>query len=186
MLTPAQLKERLERGKDTAIKALLEGLGIKSQAELKRMMDEAKAAKEAQMTEQERLTKRLAELEKERDQAKETARLTAVRSAIQVQAAQVGAVYPEDAISLVGDLNTFFDDAGQITGVEEAIKRLVETGRLPVKATKPIAPRLDAGAGTGQRATESRAAELSQDELEVSRKMGLTPESYLKSKVNKR
>lgn len=185
-LTSAQLKERLDRAQRSAVSQALEGLGVKSQAELKRMMDDYRKAQEEKLSEVDRLKQRLSEAETEREQARALARTTAVRAAFQTQAAMLGATYPEDALALAGDTGRYFDEAGQIVGVQEAVQALIDTGRLPVKAQKPQAPTLNAGAGGGQRATEAKATALSSEELEIARKLNIAPEAYLARKKDRK
>ncbi|HUW11609.1 MAG TPA: hypothetical protein VM537_17890 [Anaerolineae bacterium] len=69
-----------------------------------------------------------------------------------------------------------------MSGVEEVVKLLVESGRLPTTG-KPRAPDLDGGAGSGERAGDSKP--LSEEEKAVAKKMGLTPEQYAAGKRKK-
>jgi hypothetical protein len=59
----------------------------------------------------------------------------------------------------------------------------VENGRLPLMG-KPKAPDLDGGAGSGERAGDSKP--LSEAEKRTAKKMGLTPEQYAAHKKKER
>lgn len=151
--------------------------------------DELKAAKAEldklkleQLSELEQAQARLAALEAERDQALEQATETLIRSAFVAEAAKAGVAHPEDAFVLAGDLAGIdVGEDGKVTGVAEAVQTLVDAGRL-VMSGSPRAPSLDAGAGGGTRAG-SRLPGLSQEELDMARKMGITPEAYAKRKA---
>jgi hypothetical protein len=72
------------------------------------------------------------------------------------------------------------DEDGKVTGVAEAVKTLVDAGRVPMSGKTP-APNLDGGAGGGDRSKAQ--VKLSQDELEIARKLQITPEKYAANKA---
>jgi hypothetical protein len=74
-------------------------------------------------------------------------------------------------------------EGGKVVGVKEAVEQLVENGRLPLVG-KPKAPDLDGGAGSGERAGDSKP--LSEAEKAIARKMNLTPEQYREGKRKER
>ena len=148
--------------------------------DLKKAKDELDALKAEQMSELEKAQKRAADLEAERDQALVEANDRLIKAAFVAAAAQAGAAHPEDAFALADLSGVEIGEDGQVTGVEDAVKALVEAGRLPM-SDKRRAPGLDGGAGGGQGPGE-RAPELSEEERAIARKMGLTDEQYQKAK----
>ena len=70
-----------------------------------------------------------------------------------------------------------------MVGVGEAVKVLVEAGRLPLN-TKPHAHTMDGGAGSGERDQEKKK-ELTDEEKVIARKMGISFENYAKQKLAK-
>lgn len=115
---------------------------------------------------------------KERDAALAKAQDTLIRAAFVAEAAKAGAAHPEDAYALADRSGVEVAEDGTISGVEAAVKALVEGGRLVM--AKRIAPSLDGGAGSGN--TPGGDAPLSAEELEAARKAGITPEQYAKAK----
>lgn len=137
--------------------------------------------KDAELSEVDRLTKRNAELEQAAEMATKQARETTIRSAFVAAAAQANATNPADAYALaMADGATVEVVDGKVSGVDEAVKALVDAGRLPVR--RAVAPSLDGGAGSGQRPAEIKANNLTQDELDIASRMRLTPEQYMKAK----
>jgi len=137
--------------------------------------------KQAEMTELEKAQAKLSEMEKALQETTQRARHTALAAEFKTQAALLGAAHPEDALALAGDAATFFDADGNVQGVAEAVQALIDAGRLPT-AAKRQAPNLDAGAGSGQRTGERKAATATEAEIAVARKMGISVEDYLKNK----
>jgi hypothetical protein len=132
--------------------------------------------KDAELSETDRLNKKLAEAEAAKQQALSTANERLIRAAFVAQAALAGAEFPNDAFLLAERAGVTIDDDGNVTGVAEAVKAIVESGRLPLK-DKRRAPSLDAGAGGSQSPAGSKPA-LTEAELQVARRMGITPEQY--------
>ena len=149
--------------------------------------DDLKAAKEklaeietAQLSELEKAQARAAELEAERDLAQKQAKNTLIQAAFISAAAVAGAAHPEDAFALADKSGVSIGDDGKVAGVEAAVKALVEAGRLPMSG-KPPAPSLDGGAGSGA-GPRDKALALTAEELEMARKMHITPEQYAAGK----
>lgn len=151
--------------------------------DLKKAKDELDALKAEQMSELEKAQARAADLEAERDRAVMEANDRLIKAAFVAAAAQAGAAHPEDAFALADLGGVEIGEDGQVTGVEDAVKALVEAGRLPM-SDKRRAPGLDGGAGGGQ-GPGKKAPELSDEEREMARKMGLTEEQYQKAKKKK-
>jgi len=87
--------------------------------------------------------------------------------------------HPADAFALADRDAIEVTEGGKVVGVKEAVEKLVENGRLPLVG-KPKAPDLDGGAGSGERAGDSKS--LSEEEKRIAKKMGLTPEQYAAAK----
>ena len=146
----------------------------------------AKAAKlrefeEAQKTELQKAQERLDKIERERDEAiaKSTDRM--IRAAFLAAATKAGAVHPSDVYALADVANVTIDDDGNVLGATEAVKAVVDAGRVPLNA-KPAAPRMDGGAGGGARSTE-QVPTLTDDELKMASRFGITAEAYAKRKA---
>jgi vacuolar-type H+-ATPase subunit I/STV1 len=138
------------------------------------------ARKEAEMSEIEKAQKRAHEAEAARDQALQQANDRLIRAAFVAEAAKAGATHPEDAFALADRAAVKIAEDGAVAGVAEAVKALVEGGRL-VMSARPQAPPLDGGVGGGDRTT-GNPKPLSEDELLIARKLGLTAEQYQRGK----
>lgn len=148
--------------------------------ELKTAKQKLDELETAQMTELEKVKAQVEKLQVERDAAQQLAQDRLIRSAFVAEAARAGAAHPEDAFALADLSGVAIDDAGQVSGVSAAVTALVEANRL-VLASQPGAPRLDGGAGSGERPTLK--TRLSAEEVEIARKMGMSPEDYAASKA---
>lgn len=95
-------------------------------------------------------------------------------------ASRYGVAHPEDAFSLADRSLVQVDDDGRIDGVEQAVKTLVEAGRLPMTG-RPQAANLNGGAGNHERPAD-KAKALTAEESAMARKLGLTDEEYQKAK----
>lgn len=140
-------------------------------------LDEIEEAAKSDLQKSEDAT---AKAEKERDEALKQAHDTLIRAAFIAEGSKQGLANPErgDAYALA-DLAGVKVEDGTVTGVDEAVKALIKESRLPL-AKKP-APGLDDGAGNGDK---SEVKKLTAEELEVAKKMNLTPEQYALSKAS--
>lgn len=152
-------------------------------ADLKAKAQKWAEAEEAQKTETQKLAERAAMAERERDEALQQAQSRLIRAAFIAEAAKAGAAHPDDVYALADISSVMLDDQNNVVGVTEAVKAVIEAGRVPIAQQR--APNLDAGAGSGRRAGEQQAAALSEQELEQARKLRITPEQYAKNKVGK-
>lgn len=134
----------------------------------------------AEMTESERLRAEIAAAKKEAEEARTQARDTLIRSAFVSEAAKAGAAHPEDVYRLADLSGVEIDEAGAVTGVTEAVKALVDAGRVPLLGKQP-APSLDGGAGGRERTDQT--TRLTPLEVDIAKRMGLTAEQYQKSKA---
>lgn len=135
------------------------------------------------MTELQKLQARTQQLEAERDTALQQANDRLIKSAFVAEAAKAGAAHPEDAYALADLAGVSIAEGGNVQGVAEAVEAVVKAGRLPLVAGRPVAPRLDGGAGSGDRST--RLPQLSEEELKVAHKLGVKPEVYQAMKAGK-
>lgn len=143
----------------------------------------AKAARldeleEAQKSELQKAKDAADKAKAERDAALARAQDTLVRAAFVAEAAKAGAAHPEDAYALADRAGVEVSEDGKIGGVEEAVKALVDGGRLVMG--KRRAPGLDGGAGSGDAPGGEKP--LSAEEQAIAKRMGLTPEQYTKGK----
>lgn len=142
---------------------------------LKASAAELDTIKQAQMSELEKAQQRAEQLEAERDAAREQATETTIRSAFIAEAARLGVAHPEDAYLLAELDGVNLDESGKVTGVADALKTLVDGGRLVM--ARPKAPSLDGGAGSGTRPGENLPT-LSAEHVEYAQKMGVPLDAY--------
>lgn len=136
---------------------------------------------EAQKSELQKAQEAAERAQQERDHALQEANDRLIRAAFMAEAGRIHAKHPEDAYLLADLSDVVITDGGNVTGVADAVEALVANGRLPTEG-RPSAPKLDAGAGSGER-TNERPVRLTDEELEVARKMGIRPEDYAKYKT---
>lgn len=138
--------------------------------------EKAEAEREAaSLSELEKVNRRAAEAEAREKAAEDRARETALKTAFEVAAYKAGVAHPEDVYLLADKAAVAMDEGGKVTGVTEAVKALVDAGRVPMAAGGPQpAPNLDGGAGGNH--GNSGAVKLTADEIEMARKMGVSPE----------
>ena len=177
------------------------GDGVKTfnQAEVDRLLGERASRERAKFSDyadlkakatkyQEYEDAQKSELERERE-ARVTAETTAkaamdranqrlIRAEFVAKAALLGAAHPEDAYALADKTAIQQGDDGTVTGVSDAVKALVEAGRLPVTG-RQRAPNLDGGAGGGDRSGDGKIKATPEQEA-IARKMGLPLEQYIK------
>lgn len=149
---------------------------------LKAAKAELDALKAAQMSEDEKRAARITELEQlavvaqhERDEALKTANNRLIRSAFIAEAAKAGAEHPEDAYRLADTDTVTISEAGEVSGVAEAVAALVKAGRLPMRKVQGLAPNLDGGAAG---ATGSTLPVLTEEQERIAKRFGVKPEVY--------
>lgn len=132
-------------------------------ADLKKAAGEWESHQESQKTEQEKLKETVKRLEMERDNAQQATNDVILKSAFSTEASKLGAQFPEDAHRFI-DLSEFKVENGKVDGVEDAVKSLVDSGRLPIKTSKSKTPDINAGTGgpstEGERLTDDEKQEL--------------------------
>jgi len=148
---------------------------------LEKYEQEEREREAAKLSEVEREKKRADEAEKRAAESEQRVRETLIRAAFVAEAAKVGAAHPEDVYRLADLSEVDVDDSGKVTGVAEAVKALVDAGRIPLLTTKTPAPSLDGGAGGRDRGKSQ--VTLTQVELDTARRMGITPERYAAQKM---
>lgn len=160
---------------------LLKDLGVDSPDAVKAALAKAKEVEDAQKSELQKALERAQAAEAASAAALKASTERAIRSEFKVAAALAGATHPEDAYALADLAGVQVDDAGNVGGVADEVKRLVEAGRLPIKGNKAQAANLDAGAGSGDNPNQQKA-KLTDEELAMCRKLRVKPEDYLKQK----
>lgn len=157
----------------------------KEAADRRKRLEELEAAetarKQAEMTETDKLRAELEAAKAEAVKAQAAAQEMLIRSAFVAEAAKVGASHPEDVYLLADRSAVSVDDKGKVEGVAEAVKVLVDAGRVPISGHAP-APNLDGGAGNGERGN-GKATKLTVEELETARKMNIPPDRYAAQKA---
>jgi hypothetical protein len=168
------IKERLKREKDK----------YADYKDLKAQAEKWAEHEEAQKTEIDKAHDKAQKAEAERDEALAQANERLMRAAFVAEAAKANVSHPEDAYMLADLSEVEITDDGAVSGVEGAVKALVEAGRLVIR--KQAAPSLDAGAGGGTSAVEQAAQTLTEEQLKAAHKMGLKPDEYAKGLRYKR
>jgi len=183
-LTQKQLNqmqaERRKTGAKQALEELLGKLGVESAEKLAEMVNTTKQAEQARLSEAEKLRKELETANAKAAQAEERARRRLLEASFVAEATAQGVRFPDTALPLADVSAVKISEDGSVDGVREAIKALVDAGKL-VMRDRPQAPSTDARAGGGQKPTE-RTAALTEAELQVAKRLGLTPEEYQKYK----
>lgn len=112
------------------------------------------------------------------DAAIKTANDRLMRAAFIAEAAKHGAKNPADAyaLALADGADISIDEAGNVVGVDAAVKALVDAGRLPLGG-RPGAPGLDGGAGGQQR--PARTVTLTDEQKYLAQVSGMTEEQYI-------
>ncbi|MBU2051244.1 MAG: hypothetical protein KKH61_20040 [Gammaproteobacteria bacterium] len=151
--------------------------------DLKAKADKLTEYEEAQKDELQKAIDRATAAEAARDKALIEANNRLLKAALVAEAGKYGAQHPEDAFLLADMTGVSVAEDGAVIGADEAIKALIESGRLPTTG-KAAAPGLDAKAGNGEK-PGGNAIQLTQEEMLIAKKMGLTFEQYQKGKVNK-
>jgi hypothetical protein len=132
-------------------------------ADLKKAASEWEAHQENQKTELQKLEETVLRLEGEKADAIQATNDAILKAAFSTEAGKLGAQFPEDAHLLV-DLSEFEVEGGKVDGVEEAVKALVDSGRLPIKISKQKAPDINAGTGgkapAGEKYSDEEKKEL--------------------------
>lgn len=142
---------------------------------------------------EERKAASLSELEKEKKRADDAearekaadarSKETSLRAAFENAAYKAGVAHPEDVYKLADQSAVSVDEDGKITGVTEAVKAVVDAGRVTMSASgPPPAPNLDGGAGSSH--STSRQTRLTSEEIEIARRMKMTPAAYAAQKTN--
>ena len=137
---------------------------------------------EAQKSELEKAQEAAKKAEQREKEALERANERLIRAEFIAAASQLQVKHPADAFALADRSAIAVTEDGKVAGVKEAVEELVENGRLPLMG-KPKAPDLDGGAGSGERAGDSKP--LSAEEKAMAKKMRLTPEQYQAGKRKK-
>jgi len=149
-------------------------------AERRRKLDAYEKAederKQAAMSELEKERDRAQKAEQARDEALRVANDRVIRASVIAEAAKHGVTHPEDAYALLNLTGIAVKDDGNVEGVAEAVKAIVEAGRLPMSG-RPGAPSLDGGAGGTQQ--PQRSITLTDNQKYLAKVSGMTEEKYI-------
>ena len=126
-MTPAQLKERLEREHQKTLKQ------FEGYEDYKTAAGELQKLKDAQLSESEKLTKRIAELEQVAADREAEAEATEaevnkklLHAEVRVLAATLNFIDPEEAWKLADLASATFGDDGKIDGVKKPLEKLAK------------------------------------------------------------
>lgn len=184
-LTQRQLNamqaERRKTAAKQAVEELLAKLGVESADKLGELVAKSKEAEQAQLSETDKLRKRLAEAEAKAVAAEERATRRLLEASFVAEATTQGVRFPETALPLADMSGISVGEDGTVAGVREAIKALVDAGKLVMRETRPQAPSTDARAGGGGKPSD-RSAMLTEDEAATAKRLGIKPEEYQKYK----
>jgi hypothetical protein len=171
--TVAELEAELARTAAALTTANGEAATRKRKLHVLEQAEEARLA--ASLTDLEKEKKRADDAEAREKAAIEGAKTANLKAAFENAAYKAGVAHPEDVYRLADLSAVSTDDDGKITGVTEAVKALVDAGRVPMAASgPPPAPNLDGGAGGNH--GNAGAAKLTADEIEMAGKMGVSLE----------
>lgn len=147
-------------------------------ADLKKKAEAYAAYEEAQKTELQKAQEAAQQFQAERDAALSVANDRMIRAEFIKEASRLNVAHPEDAYALADRGEVTIAEDGKVAGVADAVKVLVDAGRLPLSSRGP-APSLNGGAGSGER-DAARSLELSEEQRKTALKLGLKPEEYAK------
>jgi hypothetical protein len=94
---------------------------------LRDLESKVRADEEAKMTEQEKLQKRLVELERKEIEYQQSLQARALEYEVKLQAAQLGIVDAEAAYKLINLAEIEFDDSGKPVNVDRVLRELIST-----------------------------------------------------------
>lgn len=164
--------ERARRAEEATQKKLLESLGVKDPDEAKKLLEDARKAREQQMSdldkakaEAEQFKADKAKAEQERAEAIEKATVTLMRAAVLAEASKADYRFKPEAL---GDVWAFVDRAGikpkdgadgEFTGISEALKALVKAKPYLVETGSRLGtPRTGAGGKSGKEGDDKELA----------------------------
>lgn len=135
----AQAAEEQERF-DTEYVRKLRAEAAEYRKRLRELESKVKADEEAKMTEQERLQKRLAELERKETEYQMALQARTLEYEVKLHAARLGVVDPDAAYRLLDLKQIEFDEDGKPTNLEKVLKELVAKKSYLVGATNAASP----------------------------------------------
>lgn len=140
---------------------------------LKKFEDEESKRAEAQMTEQQKKDKQLADLQKAHDEAVRSHQEYKINSEVKLQAAQMGFADVADAVRLLDWAEITYDDEGTPNNVKELLAKLLKTKPyLAVNQSQPQRPQT-AGGATSPARSQSSNQPVTQEYINR-----LTPQEY--------
>ncbi|MTV47754.1 hypothetical protein GJ688_01995 [Heliobacillus mobilis] len=123
----ADLKSRMDSAGAAKLESLARELGFTSVDEMKAAAKAQKEADDKTKSDLEKANERATRLENEKKAALETANRRLIDAEIKLAAHSAGFIDPADAVALVERTGIKLDDAGNITGVKEAVEALVKS-----------------------------------------------------------
>lgn len=170
--------DRANRAGSAKEKEILETLGVDSLDDAKTLLEAQRKRAEDEKSDLEKEKEAREAAEKREKEATVAANKKLIRAEFIMEASRANVEHPNDAYSLADKSEVKIDDAGKVTGAADAVKVLVEAGRLPMSGKK-VAPDLDGGDGSGGK--DSKKA-LTAEEADMAAKTGVSTEQYQASK----
>lgn len=148
----------------------------KFRAELKGLKDAQKAAREGELSETERLTAKVQELETKNADLDRKLREQTLSATVTQHAVRLGIVDPEAAVKLLDKDDLEVDDDGVPQNVETALKNLLREKPYLVSKTSAAPPAGGTNASSG--AQGAPPPKLTADEMAAAQKAGMDPARY--------
>lgn len=173
--TAAELMAELERAREALKSANKEAADRRKKLDAYEKAEEER--KSAEMTELEKAQKAKEQAEQKAAAALKTANDRILKAEFIAEASKAGVKNPADAYALATADGMPFsvDDDGKAAGVAEAVKALVDAGRLVV--VQGGAPSLNGGAGTPNR--PERTIQLTPMQKQLAQISGMTEQQYI-------
>ncbi len=136
----------------------------KEAAERRKLLEqyesEKKQREEAELSELDRLRKRLSEEQAEREKALAELQAIRLRSAIVSEAANIGFIDPHDAYTMIDLAEIEIDDNGQVTNAKDLLEGLAKRKPYLLKKTVPALNATNPGQASAGETDDQRRARL--------------------------
>lgn len=172
--TAAELKAELEAARKALKSANNEAADRRKKLDAYEKAEEER--KSAEMTELDKANKAKQQAEDKATAALKTANDRILKAEFIAEAAKHGIKNPGDAyaLAIADGAAVSVDDDGNPVGVAEAVKTLLDAGRLVVSGTR--APSMDGGAGGGDRL--ERTVQLTDQQKKLAQDANMTEKQY--------
>lgn len=170
--------DRAVRAGSAKEKEILESLGVESVEDAVKLLEAQRKREDAEKSELEKSKEAKEAAEKREKEAIARADERLIQAEFIVEASRANVEHPDDAYQLADKSQVKLDKDGKVEGVADAVKTLVEAGRLPLIGKKKAAD-LDGGEGDGD---GKKPEKLTDEEAEYAKKMGVSAADYRTAK----